>query len=206
MKGDFSRETFNKRKHYASVLMQQGRVQVDADWNEQQAITQHRQQTEAADIIGPCGYPQGSSGFFLKATPDDKDLVISPGRLYVDGILCELEEATAVSIDEILQDRKKVVVATVVADNAPFQAGEWVEIPGIVQPFRSIIEGVDPTARLLTLREEIPSLPTGFIPQLRRITTCATQPDLRSDSRWRTGTYLAYLDVWLRLSQRLMIR
>ena len=42
MKGDFSRDTFNPRKHYAGVLMQQGRVQIDADWNEQQSIARYR--------------------------------------------------------------------------------------------------------------------------------------------------------------------
>ena len=35
MKGDFTRDTFKKEKHYSGVRMQQGRVQVDADWNEQ---------------------------------------------------------------------------------------------------------------------------------------------------------------------------
>jgi hypothetical protein len=38
MKGDFSRFTFKKEKHYSSVRMQQGRVQLDADWNEQMDI------------------------------------------------------------------------------------------------------------------------------------------------------------------------
>ena len=38
MKGDFSRITFDPKKHYSRVLMQQGRVQLDADWNEQAAI------------------------------------------------------------------------------------------------------------------------------------------------------------------------
>ena len=51
MKGDFTRSTFNARKHFTRVLMQQGRVQVDADWNEQQAILQHRDQTTAGDVI-----------------------------------------------------------------------------------------------------------------------------------------------------------
>ncbi|MEI6900677.1 MAG: DUF6519 domain-containing protein, partial [Bacteroidota bacterium] len=36
MKGDFTRSTFNKEKHYHDVRMQQGRVMLDADWNEQQ--------------------------------------------------------------------------------------------------------------------------------------------------------------------------
>jgi hypothetical protein len=36
VKGDFSRDTFDAAKHYTAVLMQQSRVQLDADWNEQQ--------------------------------------------------------------------------------------------------------------------------------------------------------------------------
>ena len=35
MPGDFSRDTFDSRNHFSGVLMQQGRVQLDADWNEQ---------------------------------------------------------------------------------------------------------------------------------------------------------------------------
>ena len=38
MKGDISRETFDVAKHYSGVRMQQGRVQTDADWNEQEAL------------------------------------------------------------------------------------------------------------------------------------------------------------------------
>ena len=38
MPGDYSRKTFDRKKHYRGVLMQQGRVQLDADWNEQLAI------------------------------------------------------------------------------------------------------------------------------------------------------------------------
>ena len=61
MKGDFSRQTFDRTKHYDSVLMQQGRVQLDADWNEQQAIHQHRVETEAQDVIGLSGAPLNHS-------------------------------------------------------------------------------------------------------------------------------------------------
>jgi len=45
MKGDFSRDTFDHKKHYRRVLMQQGRVQVDADWNEQASILLHYMQS-----------------------------------------------------------------------------------------------------------------------------------------------------------------
>jgi len=38
MKADLTRDTFNPAKHYSRVMMQQGRVAVDADWNEQASI------------------------------------------------------------------------------------------------------------------------------------------------------------------------
>ena len=42
MKGDFTRLTFAPAKHYSSVRQQQGRVQLDADWNEQVDIQNHQ--------------------------------------------------------------------------------------------------------------------------------------------------------------------
>ncbi len=90
MKYDGSRITFHKEKHYSEVLMQQGRVQVDADWNEQQAINKHRIKTEALDVIGECGAPVNNAGF--KITEEGKKLTIGRGRYYVDGILCENED------------------------------------------------------------------------------------------------------------------
>ena len=59
MKVDFSRDTFNERADFLRVLMQQGRVQVDADWNEQISIILHYLHTLATDVIGP----HGGSGF-----------------------------------------------------------------------------------------------------------------------------------------------
>lgn len=91
MAGDFSRSTFNRVKHYAGVLMQQGRVQVDADWNEQLALQLHRTWTETRDLIGLCGSPQCGSGFAISPAPGSGDLFIHPGRFYVHGLLCELD-------------------------------------------------------------------------------------------------------------------
>ncbi|HEY9631520.1 MAG TPA: DUF6519 domain-containing protein [Coleofasciculaceae cyanobacterium] len=90
MKGDFSRQTFDAKKHYSAVLMQQGRVQVDADWNEQRSIDQHRIETQTQDVIGSCGAPLNAAGFAI--TTDGKTLTIAKGRYYVDGILCENEQ------------------------------------------------------------------------------------------------------------------
>ena len=38
MKGEFSRSTFSARMRYGSVNMQQGRVQLDTDWNEKSEL------------------------------------------------------------------------------------------------------------------------------------------------------------------------
>jgi len=58
MKGDFSRLTFDPKKHFTRVLQQQGRVQLDADWNEQSAILLHYIQALASDLIGDHGGPK----------------------------------------------------------------------------------------------------------------------------------------------------
>jgi hypothetical protein len=92
MKGDFTRNTFDPVRHFSRVLMQQGRVQLDADWNEQAAILLHYLRALAADLIGPHGGPVMNYGFALAPVPPDgKDFTIGIGHYYVDGILCENE-------------------------------------------------------------------------------------------------------------------
>src|ERR1043166_6211868 len=63
MKGDFTRFTFKKEKHYSSTRRQQGRVDLDADWNEQADIFAYRTETETRDVIGDYGFPKGDPGF-----------------------------------------------------------------------------------------------------------------------------------------------
>ena len=92
MKGDFTRSTFSDKKHYSSVRMQQGRVALDADWNEQVDIDQHRLETGTLDMIGPSGVPinnEGKGEGFKIELDNNGDLKINTGRIYVDGILCE---------------------------------------------------------------------------------------------------------------------
>jgi hypothetical protein len=91
MKGDFSRSTFRSDNHYSHVLIEQGRVQVDADWNEQQEILHHRLNTEAIEMIGQSGTSIKNNGFLISLSADGKSLTIGKGRFFVDGILCENE-------------------------------------------------------------------------------------------------------------------
>jgi hypothetical protein len=93
MKGDFTRDTFDPTRHFSRVLQQQGRVQLDADGNEQTAILLHYLRTLAADLIGPYGGPPDPLGFAI--TPQGKGFTIGAGRYYVDGWLVENDADTA---------------------------------------------------------------------------------------------------------------
>lgn len=118
MRGDFSRDTFDPRRHFSRVLMQQGRVQLDADWNEQTAILLRYLRTLAADVFGAHAGPRDFLGFEIitDGTPDAQqkidrfeadpkrrevltkaltqgDAVIAPGRYYVQGVLVESHRA-----------------------------------------------------------------------------------------------------------------
>jgi hypothetical protein len=112
-RGDFTRDTYDKSKHFLRVLMQQGRVQLDADFNEQTSILLNRLQTLAKDIFGLQGGPEQNCGFEFIATEEQinninnlseeekqelkqllqsEKYLIGKGNYYVDGILCENEE------------------------------------------------------------------------------------------------------------------
>ncbi len=92
MSGDYTRFTFDPRDRYSGVLMQQGRVQLDSDWNEEIDILRRRIRTTTLDILGPLGVPDVVSpnafsiGWILGPPTD---LSIGSGRLYVDGIQVE---------------------------------------------------------------------------------------------------------------------
>lgn len=95
MKGDFSRFTFDPAKHFSAVRLQQGRVQLDADWNEQIDITAHRIETEIMDFIGQAGAPAQGAGFAIQAASAGASLTLSRGRYYVEGMLFELDADVA---------------------------------------------------------------------------------------------------------------
>jgi len=90
MKADLTRNSFDPWKHFTRVLMQQGRVQLDADWNEQASILLKYLQALAADLIGAHGGPSADLGFQVANGNIGTDFALSPGHYYVDGILCEL--------------------------------------------------------------------------------------------------------------------
>lgn len=94
MHADLSRLTFRPELRYSAVVAQQGRVQLDADANEQTAIQLHQARTLAADLIGRHGGPRDAAGFRIEykgGRHDIDTLHIHPGRYYVDGILADAD-------------------------------------------------------------------------------------------------------------------
>src|SRR6266545_1479470 len=88
MSSDFSRQRFDPAKNFSSVLMQQGRVQLDADWNEGEEISDRRWRSETIDIIGRGVVPRETpNGFEIRI--GGGVLTIGRGRIYVDGLQAE---------------------------------------------------------------------------------------------------------------------
>jgi hypothetical protein len=207
--GDITRTTFNPLKHYSAVRQQQGRVSVDADWNEQSDITAHRLCRETADAIGRTGAPRDSAGFQIvpltvavpSTTPHSVDLALSPGRMYVDGMLCELESSFIPIVS--ISGTGVVQLSTVVVDGLELANNQWVEVSATdstaPNPVQAQIQLANVAAQTLTLVGDISGFAGKSGPQLRRITTYKTQPDSLSAAPLpANGLALAYLDVWER--------
>ncbi|HWS90083.1 MAG TPA: DUF6519 domain-containing protein [Pyrinomonadaceae bacterium] len=183
MKGDFSRDTFDAKKRYGGVLMQQGRVQLDADWNEQLAINLHRTQTEAIDVIGHSGAPRGTDGFRVEPL-GRVDLALSPGRMYVGGLLCELSEPAPVPA-QLTRWRNRVQVEYLDAGEGPFAPGHWVLVSAGRRPYKQLrrvreVVVADARTLMLTLTEDLTGFNTNESLFVRRVVTYTTQPDYPS--------------------------
>ena len=88
MSFDLSRIRFDARQDFLGVVMQQGRVQLDADWNEWVAELARRMQAGTLDTFGGNVVPRITpEGFRIEAAGGA--LSIGVGRIYVDGLLAE---------------------------------------------------------------------------------------------------------------------
>jgi hypothetical protein len=103
MPSDRSRRTDDLRDGYKEVVLQQGRVILDRDFNALQGLTGDQIAADALDVVGPCGTPDNGfeislpqlspPGPPLFSPPDglgppareDFDFLISPGTIYVGG-------------------------------------------------------------------------------------------------------------------------
>ena len=209
MRADITRSTYRPAKRFSGVRMQQGRVQLDADWNEQLDIQAHLDRTMTVDVVGPCGVPETGGGFQVAVSADGKDLDVSAGRIYVDGILCEnfCEAAAVTAIDN-----QGITLANLLLDGVPLAEGQWLEVavpvqgqaPNLTQVQVKSIDGNTGHITFVTAGNY-----QGVTDATaRRIVTYLTQPDLPAPPHLvagppasidlADGDYLAYLDVWHR--------
>lgn len=97
MGADLSRVRFNPRRDHAGVILQQGRLLLDSDWNELVAIMERKLRASVADLDSN-GPVDGIAGVAVvpRTTPHGFEVTltggavtIGRGRMYVDGLLAE---------------------------------------------------------------------------------------------------------------------
>jgi Family of unknown function (DUF6519)/IPT/TIG domain len=97
MAGDYARVSYDPSRKWRGLAAQQGRVAVEADWNEAAAITEERDRQVTLDVVGPVGTPD--QGYAVTAVPASGgppgstpgDVFIGPGTLYVGGQQLDLD-------------------------------------------------------------------------------------------------------------------
>lgn len=96
MHADFSRWLGGFPGQYSSVLNQQGRLVLDAELNEQNAILLDYLRSLTTDLIGPFAGPAHYAGFKVDPVFDDDSsnkkcsaVQLSPGHYYVYGLRCQ---------------------------------------------------------------------------------------------------------------------
>jgi len=92
MGSDRARVSYDPNQQYRSVVMQQGRVTLEADWNEAQQIASEELRNETLDIVGPAGTPDDGYKVVLYGQPTHPpyDFYIRSGTMYVGGLRAEL--------------------------------------------------------------------------------------------------------------------
>ena len=85
MPSDRDRLSFDANQKYRSVVAQQGRVTVPADFNEAQEISGEEQRAEALDFVGPVGTPDDGYAIGFSNPSPNFNFNIGPGTMYVGG-------------------------------------------------------------------------------------------------------------------------
>ena len=174
MGADVSRARFDALRDFAGVVLQQGRLLLDADFNEYVALLDRRLRAETCDLTsfgpdpdhaGVAWVPRQTPDGF-RVTASGGKLTIGRGRMYVDGLLAENHGAAPQNgFDPLLSERTGTAdtpyekqpywpTPAALPSGGPFLAylDVWqrevtsLEDPGLVE----VAVGVDTTARMQT--------------------------------------------------------
>lgn len=100
MASDRARVSYDPSRKWRGLIAQQGRVTLDADWNEASEINAERDRLLTLDFVGPVGTPAApAAGYIVTAVPAKGgpagsipgDLTIGAGALYVGGDRLDLD-------------------------------------------------------------------------------------------------------------------
>lgn len=193
MAPDISRVRFDPLRDFAGVVLQQGRLLLDADFNELVALLERRLRAETVDLtsFGPDPDHAGVA-WVPRQTPDGfritasgGSITIGVGRMYVDGLLAENHGVELEDFDPVLSELRGTAETSYLAQPYwptpdPLPTGGthlayldvWrrelthLEDPDLVE----VAVGVDATARWQTAWQvRLLPVPAG--------TTCGTDDD-----------------------------
>src|SRR5262245_17332164 len=112
MGADVSRVRFDPLRDFAGVVLQQGRLLLDADFNELVALLDRRLRAETVDLTsfgpnpnhaGESWVPRQTPNGFLVSASGGK-LTVGRGRMYVDGLLAENHGVAPLAFDPLLAE------------------------------------------------------------------------------------------------------
>lgn len=164
MGSDRARISFDPTRQYRSVVVQQGRVTLDADVNEQAALASEALRIETIDLVGPAGTPDNG----YKVVTDGQDnLTVDAGTMYLGGWRLELDHPVKVASQLEWLDRPATTQETarhksIVALHAIEQSISAVEDQALLE----VALGGPDTAARTRLMQHIVEIPTG-------VDTCA---------------------------------
>ncbi len=169
MSSDISRQRFQPANNFSGVLMQQGRVQLDADWNEWNDLLDRRWRSETIDIIGHGVVPRETpEGFEIKWTGGN--LTIGRGRIYVDGLQAENHGAGDLEFDAVLAESRGT--EAVPYDEQPYFPGA----PALPESGGPHLVYLDVWSREVTATED---------PGLREIALGGPDTTTRAQTAWQ---------------------
>ena len=197
MSGDYTRNTFRPGRHFTGVRQQQGRVLLDADWNEEIDIRHHLQRTALIDGIGRAGVPADDPGFGLIAVSsgDVSDLVVGAGRAYVDGLLVENHEQAPTTLTRESGAGDDAV--WIVAGGPRLAASGWVRLKDAAPEEALFVSETSPSEEDSRQRVQLSTDPGGDTQTVSGLASYEGQAGNDAAAN-EPGPHLAYLDVWER--------